>query len=99
MFIPITFLRTTPIEALWNIFTVSPCPFRYVSLLVHMQRALLIMAGLYTFSGLTYVPFPVVFIWRLPIPLRSRIGLILLMCMSLFTVAISIRKTIWLASA
>lgn len=51
------------------------------------------LIALYIFSDLTYVLFPVAFIWRLQMPLHNRIGLILVMCMSLFTMAMSILKT------
>jgi hypothetical protein len=49
---------------------------------------------MYTFSDLTYVLLPVMIIWNLHMDLHRRLGLILLMSVSLFTMAMSIMKTL-----
>lgn len=49
---------------------------------------------MYTFSDLTYVLLPVMIIWNLHMELHRRIGLVLLMSVSLFTMAMSIMKTL-----
>jgi hypothetical protein len=45
------------------------------------------------------VAFPVYFIWGLQMPLRDRIGLILVMCLSIFTMIMSVLKTYWIYTA
>lgn len=60
------------------------------------------MQGVYTFSDVTFVLLPVLIIWKLKMPLHRRVGLIILMCFSLFTALMSILKTYtlhWQASA
>lgn len=52
---------------------------------------------MFTFADLTYVLFPVIIIWNLHLSLDKRIGLMLLMCTSLITMAVSIMKAITLA--
>ena len=52
------------------------------------------MLALFTFADLTYVLFPVMFIWKLNMPLKQRLGLILLMTASLLTMAASVLKLI-----
>ncbi|KAI1256085.1 hypothetical protein MGN70_002246 [Eutypa lata] len=47
-----------------------------------------------TFSDLTYALFPVIFVWKLNMPLRERISLMLVMCGSIFSMTMSILKTI-----
>lgn len=47
-----------------------------------------------TFSDLTYVLFPVIIIYRLNMPFRRKVGLVLLMMLSLITMAFSLLKTI-----
>lgn len=51
-------------------------------------------AAAFTISDLTYVLFPVIIIWDLHMPLRRRVGLALLMCLSLITAVASIMKTV-----
>ncbi|ETS86527.1 hypothetical protein PFICI_00355 [Pestalotiopsis fici W106-1] len=53
-------------------------------------------SALWTFSDLTIVLLPVMVIWRLQMTLRQRIGLVLLMSVSLFTTAMSILRAVGL---
>lgn len=46
-----------------------------------------------TFSDLTYVLFPVIFVWKLKMAVRRKIGLIIMLGMSLITMSLSILKT------
>ncbi|XXG99993.1 hypothetical protein Hte_006335 [Hypoxylon texense] len=50
--------------------------------------------ALFTFSDLTYVLFPVIVIWKLNMPLSQRIGLTMVMMLSLLTMGASIVKLI-----
>lgn len=54
----------------------------------------LLSAACSTFSDLTYALFPVIFVWKLNMPLRERISLMLVMCGSIFSMTMSILKTI-----
>lgn len=54
------------------------------------------MTALWTFTDLTFVLFPILIIWRLQMALKQRIGLVLLMSVSLVTMALSILKTVGL---
>jgi hypothetical protein len=53
--------------------------------------------ALWTFTDLTFVLLPVIVIWRLQMAIRQRIGIVLLMSMSLLTMTMSILKTISLS--
>ncbi|GAP82403.2 putative integral membrane [Rosellinia necatrix] len=90
---PLTYLQITPVEALWN-FMIIPTA-RWDSR-IWLYTAYL-SQSLCTFSDLTYALFPVIFIWRLNMPLRERISLILVMGGSLLSMTLSILKTIALA--
>lgn len=52
-----------------------------------------------SFSDVTYVAFPVYFIWNLQMPRRDRLGLIFVMCLSIFTMIMSVLKTYWIYTA
>ncbi|KAK8108238.1 uncharacterized protein PG998_010251 [Apiospora kogelbergensis] len=86
-----TYLQSTPVSGNWN--PTEPAkkwdPIIYISLGYLAQ-------SLWTFSDLTFVLFPILVIWRLQMALRQRIGLALLMSVSLFTMALSILKTVGL---
>lgn len=56
------------------------------------------MTALCTFSDIAFVVIPVAIIWRMNLELSRRIGLIVLMAVSLFTAAASIAKTIFAIS-
>ncbi|KAI1076746.1 hypothetical protein F5B20DRAFT_572600 [Whalleya microplaca] len=83
-------VQVTPIEALWNINIpatqhLDPGVQQYASLALQL---------LYTISDLTYVLFPVIFIWKLNMPMQRKIGFILLMCLSLITMGSALAKVV-----
>ncbi|KAJ8062111.1 hypothetical protein OCU04_008672 [Sclerotinia nivalis] len=88
LIIPFTWVQDDPVSGLWNIYdpTVKHWDPRIVLYMEYLGQSM------YTFSDLTYVLFPVIIIWGLKMPLRRRIGLVLLMCVSLFTMTMSILK-------
>ncbi|PQE06889.1 integral membrane protein [Rutstroemia sp. NJR-2017a BVV2] len=88
LIIPFTWVQDDPVSGLWNIYdpTVKHWDPRIVLYMEYLGQSM------YTFSDLTYVLFPVIIIWRLKMPLSRRIGLILLMCVSLFTMTMSLLK-------
>ncbi|KAK8137612.1 hypothetical protein PG984_003105 [Apiospora sp. TS-2023a] len=47
-----------------------------------------------TFSDLTYLLFPTMFVYKLNMPLRGKMGLVILMMLSLVTMTLSLLKTI-----
>lgn len=55
-----------------------------------------IVTALWTFTDLTFVLFPILVIWGLHMAMRQRLGLVLLMSVSLFTMVLSILKTVGL---
>jgi hypothetical protein len=55
------------------------------------------LAACCTFSDLTCALFPVIFIWKLNMAVRRKISLILVMCGSIFSMIMSILKTVSLA--
>jgi len=83
------FLGVQPVAALWN---PTVLPTSQMNPEVAADTAYVVQA-LFTFADLTYVLFPVIIIWRLNMPIQRRIGLALLMCTSLVTMAVSILKT------
>ncbi|KAF2651753.1 hypothetical protein K491DRAFT_636917 [Lophiostoma macrostomum CBS 122681] len=95
VFILISYLQASPIEALWD-FLITDA--RRWDPRVWLYTAYFVQT-LYTFSDLTYVLIPVALIWRLNMPLQNRIGLIILMCVSLITMVMSILKTVYIARA
>ncbi|KAI0023440.1 hypothetical protein F4780DRAFT_776860 [Xylariomycetidae sp. FL0641] len=87
---PFTFLQSTPVEALWD-FTIMPTKVWDTRIWLYTAY---LSQSLCSFSDLTYALFPVIFIWKLNMPLRERISLILVMCGSIFSMTMSILKTI-----
>lgn len=90
---PITFLQSTPVEGLWDLTMVGVKSWD--------KRIWLYSAYLFqsccTFSDLTYALFPVIFIWRLNMPLRQRLSLVFVMSGSIVSMVMSILKTISMA--
>ncbi|KAK8087644.1 hypothetical protein PG997_002605 [Apiospora hydei] len=89
--LPCTYLQSTPVSGNWNPFAIEKRwdPIIYMTLAYLSQ-------SLWTFSDLTFVLFPILVIWRLQMALRQRVGLALIMSVSLLTMALSILKTIGL---
>jgi hypothetical protein len=90
--IPCTYLQTTPVSGNWNPFDPSVTrwnPKIYITMAFVGQSFI-------TFSDLTFVLFPVIIIWRLRMALTQRVALIFLLGVSLFTMVMSILKTIGL---
>ncbi|KID94232.1 integral membrane protein, partial [Metarhizium majus ARSEF 297] len=89
--LPCTYLQSTPVSGNWDPFTPAEHwnPKIYISLAYFCQ-------ALWTFTDLTFVLFPILVIWRLHMALRQRLGLVLLMSVSLFTMVLSILKTVGL---
>lgn len=54
----------------------------------------LTLTALFTVSDLTYVLFPILIIFKLNMPMRRKVGLAIMMSMSLVTVVASIMKTL-----
>ncbi|KAH8897332.1 hypothetical protein GQ53DRAFT_887691 [Thozetella sp. PMI_491] len=88
--VPCVFLQSDPVSGLWDVFnfTATHWDKRVVLYLQYVGQAL------FTFADLTFVLFPVMFIWKLNMPLQQRIGLMVLMAASLLTMAASILKLI-----
>ncbi|ROT39594.1 hypothetical protein SODALDRAFT_331707 [Sodiomyces alkalinus F11] len=88
--IVLVWVQVDPVEGLWN-------PFMAVNRRWDpriQQNTSYLAQSLFTFSDVTYVLFPVMVIWKLHMPLRRKIGLGLLMGLSLITAGASIMKTI-----
>ncbi|KAK8067213.1 hypothetical protein PG997_013960 [Apiospora hydei] len=81
--------QSEPIEGLWNPFVkaVRRPPSVSESLVYTIQAML-------TFSDLTYVLFPIIFVYKLHMPFQRKLGLILLLMLSLVTMTVSLLKTI-----
>lgn len=110
--LPCTYLQSTPVSGNWDPYTPAKHwdPRIYIdiaffsqggpqstAILPRRHSTLLTLAiALWTFSDLTFVLFPIMVIWRLQMALRQRIGLVLLMSASLFTMVMSILKTVGL---
>ncbi|KUJ18478.1 uncharacterized protein LY89DRAFT_780548 [Mollisia scopiformis] len=88
LIIPFTWLQDNPVQGLWDVYDrqVKHWDPRIVLYMEYFGQSL------YTFSDLTYVLFPVIIIWNLNMPVRQKIGLMLLMAASLFTMSMSIMK-------
>ncbi|GAW10671.1 hypothetical protein ANO14919_000050 [Xylariales sp. No.14919] len=88
-FIVIVWTQVSPIEGLWNPLVEArrwdPRIQQYVA---YFAQSLL------TFADLTYVLFPVLIIWRLHMPTRRKLGLVILLALSLVTLTASILKTV-----
>lgn len=103
------YLQVDPIEGLWNVFLVTARRRFDSKIYSYMGYAgqcelelrevkfgddlLTILIALYTFTDFAYVLLPIIIIWDLHMTLQRRIGLCLLMTLSLFTMAMSIMKT------
>ncbi|KAF4505778.1 hypothetical protein G6O67_007691 [Ophiocordyceps sinensis] len=95
IFVPLTFLQKRPVEALWEIrmpHTVNVDPHAWLIIACFLQ-------SLWSFSDLTFVLFPVIIVWRLRMPPLQKLGIIVVMCMSLFAMAMSILKTVFMTMA
>ncbi|KAI0869650.1 hypothetical protein GGS24DRAFT_511735 [Hypoxylon argillaceum] len=85
----IIFTSVRPVQGLWN----PLLPAHRLD--PHTQGTVALVAQSFlAFSDLTYVLFPVLIVWRLNMPLRQRVGLCLLLALSLGTLAASIAKAI-----
>jgi len=81
--------QVDPVEGLWN----PLMPARRWDPRIQLYTSYLTQSA-FTFSDLTYVLFPVLIIWNLHMPTRQKVGLVLLMCLSLVTAVASIMKTV-----
>ncbi|KAK0712208.1 hypothetical protein B0T21DRAFT_454743 [Apiosordaria backusii] len=86
----VTWVQVRPIEALWNVFL--PNAERIDPNIV--LYSYYFGQSTYTFADLTYVICPIFIIWRLNMRLHQRVGLAIVMGVSIFTVVMSIMKTI-----
>ncbi|PHH63635.1 hypothetical protein CDD81_5616 [Ophiocordyceps australis] len=97
-FIPLGFLRARPVEALWDFtmrdaWRMDPRVWDYFAIFLQ---------SLWTFCDLVFVLFPVIFIWRLRLPAWQKMSVILVIGLSLVTMAMSILKAVtmtWLSKA
>ncbi|KAK8042321.1 hypothetical protein PG994_012804 [Apiospora phragmitis] len=87
-------LQTSPIEGFWDNRV-------HARRLDPMIAKVLWMTGqtFFTVADLSYVILPVSFIWKLQMPLHRKIPLMGLICMSVFTAAASIMRTILVQEA
>jgi hypothetical protein len=85
---PITFLQIKPVEALWDI-TIVPTSAWSINVWLYTTY---FFSALSAFSDLTYALFPVIFIWKLNMPVRQRVGLIIVMCGSIISMIMAIMK-------
>ncbi|KAI1150243.1 hypothetical protein F4825DRAFT_427397 [Nemania diffusa] len=92
-FIGLTFAQKTPVQALWDMnimVTKKLDPKIWLYWAIFTQTS-------YTISDLTFALIPTSIIWNLNMLLRRRIGLILLVGVSLLTFGLSILKTVYIA--
>ncbi|PHH70097.1 hypothetical protein CDD82_7342 [Ophiocordyceps australis] len=80
--------QVTPVEGMWN--PLIPSKRRLPAHLV--DRTGNVAGGLYAIGDLFYVLFPVIDIWKLNMPLRQKMGLCILLALSLVTMGTSIAK-------
>lgn len=85
----VNWLQVSPVEGLWN----PTIAVRHLDSRVALYTAY-VGQSLFTLADFTYVLFPTIIIWNLQMELSRRIGLILLMSLSILTVVASIMKTI-----
>ncbi|KJZ74376.1 hypothetical protein HIM_06186 [Hirsutella minnesotensis 3608] len=88
--IVITYTQVVPVYGLWDIFNPN-VTYRDPTAFINVGY---LCQSLYTFADLTYVLFPVIIIWRLNMPTHRKIGLIIIMMASIFTMAMSIMKLV-----
>ncbi|KAK4222293.1 hypothetical protein QBC38DRAFT_375408 [Podospora fimiseda] len=82
------FAQVTPVAALWDVgvkgvYRFTPYVQYYTSFTLQL---------VFTISDLTYVLFPVCILWNMNMPLHRKVGLILLMSMSLITMGAALVK-------
>ncbi|KAK9775106.1 putative Integral membrane protein [Seiridium cardinale] len=88
-FVPILWTQSSPIEGLWNpAVKAQRYPATRSGNIVYLVQAML------TFSDLTYVLFPVLIVFRLQMLFRRKLGLGILMGLSLITMVVSLMKTL-----
>ncbi|KAI0173478.1 hypothetical protein GGR52DRAFT_543196 [Hypoxylon sp. FL1284] len=80
--------QASPVEAVWN--PVIPARRSDPRLLEYFGY---VGGSFFALGDLTYVLLPVVIVWRLNMQFRRKVGLCVLLALSLFTFAISIVKT------
>ncbi|KAK4172410.1 hypothetical protein QBC36DRAFT_337969 [Triangularia setosa] len=86
----VTWVQVRPIDGLWNVFRQD---------VVRINPKIVLYSyyfgqSTYTFADLTYVICPIIIIWRLNMRLHQRVGLAIVMGVSIITVAFSIMKTV-----
>jgi len=90
--IPIAFCQVTPTKALWDLSV--PITKRWNPNVFIVWAS--INQSVFTFSDLAFVLLPIIIIWRLNMPLRQKVGLIILLALSLLTMVMSIMRTVWI---
>ncbi|KAI1470987.1 uncharacterized protein F4812DRAFT_455098 [Daldinia caldariorum] len=90
-----TWTQIQPVEALWNP-AVAPTVVRDGTL---NDIVINISQSLFAFSDLSYVFFPIFIIWKLNMPSRRKIGLAILMSLSLISFVGSVMKPVTTAVA
>ncbi|GAB1314338.1 hypothetical protein MFIFM68171_04548 [Madurella fahalii] len=82
------FVQIDPVQGLWNPFLPN-----ITSWSPHIvQDMMFLTQALYALADLAFVIIPIIIIWRLKMDMSRRLGLAVLMGMSLFTCAMSIMK-------
>ncbi|KAK8017681.1 hypothetical protein PG993_014007 [Apiospora rasikravindrae] len=81
--------QSRPVEGLWDPFVEAVRRPAVVS-----ESLVFTIQAMLTFSDPTYVLFPVIFVYQLHMPFRRKLGLILLLMLSLVTMTVSLLKTI-----
>ncbi|GAP92081.1 putative integral membrane protein [Rosellinia necatrix] len=81
------FVQVSPIEGLWNPLVGTR---RFGPVVVEREGN--VIGALFAFGDLTYVLFPIIVVWKLNMPFHRKLGLCLLLSVSLITMGISIAK-------
>ncbi|KAK6825859.1 hypothetical protein PG987_013353 [Apiospora arundinis] len=83
LLIPFTYLQVTPVDGLWKLY--SPVVSRWdPRIVLYMQYIGQWNAtALYTLSDIVYVFWPVLIVWKLQMPARRKIGLVMMLAGSL----------------
>ncbi|KAK8024994.1 hypothetical protein PG990_002817 [Apiospora arundinis] len=92
--IVIVMTQATPVEGLWN--TMIPANRRDPSVLTN---ATYVGGALFAFGDLTYVLLPVMVVWKLHMPLQRKLGLCILLALSLVTMGVAITKAVYSKTA
>ncbi|KAI1458807.1 hypothetical protein F4805DRAFT_474072 [Annulohypoxylon moriforme] len=82
-------LQVHPVEALWD----TSIPGQKLDPRIQMATGYL-SSSLFAFGDLSYALLPVIVVWRLNMPLRRKIGLCILLVMSLITMTAGILRTV-----